>query len=379
MRRLFLLLFALLLSPLASAAEGTGQLLAPTPDQLLAESLQALRTGHTEAALKNLDHLLAHYPDFRLAHLVKADLLLARSQPIGRFGAGIHNKEENELSDLRDEARMRFMRYLDQPDPGLMPLPILQLAPGQTHALLADASRARLYLFENDHGTPRLVRDFYMTIGRQGLDKRLEGDRKTPVGVYQIQSQLSRRKLPRYYGAGAFTLNYPNMWDRLNKRLGHGIWIHGVPPGTYSRAPRASDGCLVISNPDFETLRTYLKPGNTPVVIAERVEWTDLATWESRRKALLEALSAIKTPSYSSIQSDKLALFLQPEEHLAVVAQPDAKRHRLSLYLRQHDNGWQVAIAGNSPHTNTSHVTSSPINPNVTEATPFTNGRKPRT
>jgi murein L,D-transpeptidase YafK len=49
---------------------------------------------------------------------------------------------------------------------------------------------------------------------------------------------------------------------------GHGIWLHGTPSDTYSRPPRASDGCVVLTNPDIKALAPVLRDGNTPVVIA---------------------------------------------------------------------------------------------------------------
>src|SRR3546814_8483534 len=50
------------------------------------------------------------------------------------------------------------------------------------------------------------------------------------------------RKLPDFYGDGAYPLNYPNEWDKHEGRKGYGIWLHGTPSTTYSRPPRASDG-----------------------------------------------------------------------------------------------------------------------------------------
>lgn len=92
-----------------------------------------------------------------------------------------------------------------------------------------------------------------MTIGKNGTDKRVEGDKRTPMGVYQITEQLPRAGLADLYGDGAFpAANYPNEWDRQQKRGGHGIWLHGVPSNTYSRPPRSSDGCVVAPIPDLK-------------------------------------------------------------------------------------------------------------------------------
>jgi murein L,D-transpeptidase YafK len=43
-----------------------------------------------------------------------------------------------------------------------------------------------------------------MSIGKQGIGKRLEGDKKTPVGVYRLTSRLDEARLDNFYGMGAF-------------------------------------------------------------------------------------------------------------------------------------------------------------------------------
>ncbi len=262
-----------------------------SPDSLISKALQDIRASRLDDALKEVNRAIALRPDFKLAHLIRGDLLMARARPL--LGLGAVAKAPNQpLNDLRDEARVRLMRYIDQPDPDYLPRQILQLAPSQKYALLADTSRARLYLFENVNGVPRLKSDFYMTIGKNGTDKRIEGDKRTPMGVYQIAEQLPRAGLADLYGDGAFPLNYPNEWDQSQKRGGHGIWLHGVPSNTYSRPPRSSDGCVVVANPDLKELSRWIKVGSTPVIITDRTDWVASDIWEQSRDELLTQLQA---------------------------------------------------------------------------------------
>lgn len=266
----------------------------PSPDALLAKTLQEIRASRMDMALNNVNQLISIRPDFRLAHLIRGDLLLARARPLSTMGEATRASQAS-LTDLREEARVRLLRYLDQPEEGYLPKQVLQLAPGHKYALLADAGRARMYVFENINGVPRLVRDYYMTIGRNGTDKQVEGDKKTPVGVYTISQHLPRQRLTDFYGADAYPLNYPNEWDRLHGRSGHGIWIHGTPSNTYSRPPRASDGCLVLANPDLSDLGQYIEVGKTPVIIADRTEWVDPVSWEMQRQEILTVLDQWRT------------------------------------------------------------------------------------
>ena len=94
---------------------------------------------------------------------------------------------------------------------------------------MVDSRRSRLYVFANAHGRPQLIADYYVTLGKNGIEKTREGDQKTPIGVYHVTANLPRKKLTDFYGAGAFPINYPNEWDERQGRNGHGIWLHGMP------------------------------------------------------------------------------------------------------------------------------------------------------
>jgi murein L,D-transpeptidase YafK len=134
------------------------------------------------------------------------------------------------------------------------------------------------------------VADFYVTIGKAGAGKQREGDNRTPVGIYAVTGFKSASELGDFYGSGAFTLSYPNEWDTRQGRNGHGIWIHGSPSDTYSRAPRASEGCVVLANDDLMRLGRYIQPGKTPVIIASQIEWLDQTALDARRNELATTL-----------------------------------------------------------------------------------------
>lgn len=299
-------------APALMASADTAHFL-PSPDALIGKTLQDIRASRLDDALKEVDRVIAIRPDFKLAYLIKGDLLMARARPLSGMGTMADKaRDEQSLSDLQDEARVRLMRYIDQPDPNLLPRQILQLAPQQRYALLADASRARLYLFENVDGEPRLMRDYYMTIGRNGTDKRVEGDKRTPMGVYQIIQQLPRTQLADLYGDGAFPLNYPNTWDQAQGRGGHGIWLHGVPSDTYSRPPRSSEGCVVVTNPDLVELSQFIQVGVTPVVIVDRADWINRTTWE-RSRARLQARLEQWQQDWQTRSADRFLEHYAPE------------------------------------------------------------------
>jgi murein L,D-transpeptidase YafK len=263
---------------------------AASPEDKLSSVFQAIEANKLDEAIKRVDALIREHPNFRLAHLVRGDLLLARAQPLQTFGNVAKNVAADKVDGLRAEALARLHGVRQRPAENRVPRQIVQLHPEQKHALLVDSRRSRLYVFTNAGGRPRLIADYYVTLGKNGIDKAREGDQKTPVGVYHVTANLPRRKLTDFYGSGAFPINYPNEWDRRQGRNGHGIWLHGVPSDVYSRPPRASDGCIVLANADLDSVARFVQVGLTPVIIADEVEWADAAAVEAERRALGAAL-----------------------------------------------------------------------------------------
>ncbi|MDO8925373.1 MAG: L,D-transpeptidase family protein [Sideroxyarcus sp.] len=253
----------------------------------LAKSLQAVRENRLDVALNEVDSLLKLNPNFKLAQLVRGDLLLARSKPIGDFGAA-PNAPRDRVQDLREEANARLQR-VQQQQPIAVPKYLWQLSPKQRYAVVVDTSKSTLYLYENVKGEPRYVADFYISVGKKGADKIVEGDQKTPLGVYFVNQHLTKDKLTDFYGSGAYPISYPNEWDKRLGRNGHGIWLHGTPSDTYSRPPLASNGCVVLNNDDLTHLGSHIQVGVTPVIITRKMDWMaddDL----SDRDALLKSI-----------------------------------------------------------------------------------------
>lgn len=257
------------------------------PEPLLARVFDHIEQHRWDVALKETESLVKAYPNFRLGHLIKGDLLMARTRPISRFGEGGEKTAKDQVADLREEAIARLRAYRNKPDEKVVPRYLLQMRPDQKHAVVVDTQKARLYLYQNDNGTPRFVADYYIAHGKLGADKFKEGDKKTPIGVYHVTSSIPRQKLPDFYGSGAFPLNYPNAWDKKQGRNGSGIWLHGTPSDTFSRPPKASDGCVVLANTDLDALAKNLQLGTTPVIISNNIEWLSLDDWQAERTALL--------------------------------------------------------------------------------------------
>ena len=274
-----------------AAAVRAGPAFANEMEGSLVRAIVSLREQGLKSALGEIDKAIDRNPNYKLAHLVKGDMLMARAGKPVAFAS--LSAAPNSVAPLQDEARVRLARYLDGPRVDDLPAPVLELAPRQSHVLVVDTSRSRLFVYANDLGRPRYVADFYISLGKNGVDKVREGDQKTPVGVYKIIA--AKEKLPDFYGPGAFPLDYPNDWDKLHGRKGHGIWLHGTPSDTYARPPWATDGCIVLTNEDLARLARYVDVSRTPVVIAPSMQWQEPQRWEGDRDAFLAAFRKWKS------------------------------------------------------------------------------------
>ncbi|PKO93467.1 MAG: hypothetical protein CVU15_02730 [Betaproteobacteria bacterium HGW-Betaproteobacteria-1] len=257
-------------------------------EQLLIKSLLEVTQGQLQQALETTEELLNKAPNFKLAHLVRGDLLMARAQQISTFGNS-SGRQPEVIQDFQSEARLRLEHYLAQQRPRGLPEPLWQIDKSHEHVIVVDADKSRLYVYRNDNGKPVYVNDYYVTLGKNGSDKFVEGDKRTPIGVYFAGTKLSK-ELPDFYGGMAFPLNYPNEWDRHQGKNGYGIWLHGTPSDTYSRPPLASDGCLVMANPELKSLEPIFKRGKTLFVIANNLQWLEENQVSQQKESLASTL-----------------------------------------------------------------------------------------
>jgi len=254
----------------------------------LVQALEGIEKGRFDLALRSLADLIALEPRFRLARLVYADLLSARTEALEGFG---HRGSRKPVDDLLTEARARWQHYAEPPPPALAPRQLLQIPSSAERILLVDLEAYRLYIMTVDAaGRPSALGDYYVSIGKGGSDKRIEGDEKTPVGVYSVVSYFPGNTLPDLYGRGAFPINYPNSWDKAQGRTGSGIWIHGTQWDSFSRPPLSSRGCVTLSNADFAVLEKSIDVGETLVVVSDHVDWVDSAQVKRRAEELSEVV-----------------------------------------------------------------------------------------
>jgi len=269
--------------------------------------------GQARPALAKARDLVRDYPNFQLAQLVYGDLLAAQVPPSNALPdtASIAKMRGNPaMADLHEESRRRLQALRERPPAGTVPSQFLTLSTRSRYAIAVDASRSRLYLFENSDKGLKLAADYYISVGKSGTDKATEGDARTPLGVYYITSSLDPKSLKDFYGAGALPINYPNPYDVRRGKTGGGIWLHGTPPQQFARAPLASDGCVVMANPDLKQLLRKVQIGATPVVTARSLQWISPPQAEKEAQSFTSAITAWKDARASGNEAQLKKFYL---------------------------------------------------------------------
>jgi len=248
-------------------------------DQQTQYVLQAIVEGDWATAQHNAKQLTERFPNYALGKLLYAETLQVAA------GLPLKHQSENRFSLKYVRLLLEAKTRAAQPTPvaGILTqqsttaelLPAALIHTGNTidHIILVDLKRSYMMLYDTQHAEPRLIKRHYIASGLGGFGKRLEGDLKTPLGVYKIHGFRSDHSLPTLYGSGALMLNYPNSLDKLQGRTGSGIWLHGVPHDQKSRSPRSSEGCVTMANDYLLELRDSINLQSTRVVLSDDITW----------------------------------------------------------------------------------------------------------
>lgn len=135
-------------------------------------------------------------------------------------------------------------------------------------SVVVNKGARKVYLLNGED----VLREYKMDLGFAPLGaKQIEGDGKTPEGLYRIN-----RRNPNSSYHLSIGISYPNAEDRANARLlgrppGGEIFIHGEPNNQKARkrASRVSDwtaGCIAVSNEEIEEIYAMVRDG-TPIAL----------------------------------------------------------------------------------------------------------------
>ncbi len=329
-------------------------------DVLLAEKqllsgLKSIQALSVDRALDEFNALSERYPNYKLAQLLKADLLALKSGQRSLLD-NIHQKNPRTVGRLQNEALVRWQFAQSEfPNNSAFERYVLKMGE-QPSFVLVDLSENRLYIYERDaQGAMQQVANYYISMGRAGAGKTREGDRGTPLGVYHIVALLPDSEVSELYGIGALPINYPNDWDLKKGRTGSGIWLHGTPRDTYIRDPNASRGCVVLNNKAMEKLLAmYRLPFETPFLIVDSLgelsETNDTNNQSSKDLVLLEVKNWLNS-HYVGLDWESVSVYRYPEEKdlLYVTFPAGIENQWVHQYWQRGDNGsWEMVIESQS-------------------------------
>jgi murein L,D-transpeptidase YafK len=167
------------------------------------------------------------------------------------------------------------------------------------HVLIAEKISSTLYLYKftdknnSKNQNFKLIKTFRIATGLISGDKLIQGDKKTPEGIYFLNDFYNQDTLfekyndkAKEYGIGAFTLNYPNLVDLRKHKTGSGIWIHSTDNDSRVLKGTDSRGCIVLSKKDIYELSKYLEIKSTPIIIVQKINYLKQNIWEIEKTRL---------------------------------------------------------------------------------------------
>lgn len=146
-------------------------------------------------------------------------------------------------------------------------------------AFLADKATRTLSIWKFTSNGPEFVEAHPMDLGKNNGDKFVLGDKKTPEGIYFFERIYEKSMLDyNVYGSRAFVMDYPNFFDRMDKKTGSGIWLHAIPES--QSLLRGSRGCVVVRDEIIQHVGKYISLQKTPIIVIDKAEYKPLAEYK---------------------------------------------------------------------------------------------------
>jgi len=176
---------------------------------------------------------------------------------------------------------------------------------------VVDKAKQMFYIYQSKGpGRLNIIDSIKASTGAIQGDKKIEGDKKTPEGIYTIINVLDNEDLPEIYGPLALILDYPNKVDRIVGNGGTNIWLHGR---NEELAPRQTEGCVSLENHSIlEVNKKFVDHGNTKVIIYDSLKCKNikkydkkLKQWEKRVKGWRNSWQFGNFKEYKNYYSEK--------------------------------------------------------------------------
>ena len=135
--------------------------------------------------------------------------------------------------------------------------------------VVVDKKTFQTHLANYNDGRLDIVKTYRTTMGQKTGDKLMEGDLKTPEGIYDFTSFHQAPHLKAKFGPRAIYVGYPNSMDKAGAKTGFDILIHGTDDPARLEKQFDSLGCVVLDNDNVKTIYDAVKLRETKVIITK--------------------------------------------------------------------------------------------------------------
>ncbi len=144
---------------------------------------------------------------------------------------------------------------------------------GQAHAgegelvIAVDKKLNQLHMARYRDGRLEPEKTFRATMGQRIGDKMIEGDLRTPEGIYEFLFRQQAPALKPMFGPWAVYVSYPNVMDKNGQKTGFDILIHGTDDPSRLEKKFDSKGCVVLDNENVKIVSDAISLKDTKIVI----------------------------------------------------------------------------------------------------------------
>jgi hypothetical protein len=183
-------------------------------DENLREAIRLIQSGTSlDKALGAAQQAGRDLPKSHLANFLQYQAYISMAGGDPNQAPPAVKSSPNAHRELVNESKARG-KLVSVPK-GAIPSAVIQIGPGTDTVLLVESERSRLWILNRKGDSIAVVANHYVTVGQQGVGKEREGDRKTPLGVYRILSEIPGAKLIDFYG------HWPCRWTTPTRWIGH--------------------------------------------------------------------------------------------------------------------------------------------------------------
>ncbi len=169
-----------------------------------------------------------------------------------------------------------------------LPLDLIQISETEAfspYVIMVDKESRQISVYERAGASIRKVISYQTDMGKRGGNKQKRDDHRTPEGIYFLIKKVTQPEIPyNLYGSRAFITDYPNFFDSSDGKTGSGIWLHAIPDSV--ALTRGSRGCVVVRDDAIKELEKYIKLGETPLLIYDKVEYASKEAHDQKREEI---------------------------------------------------------------------------------------------